>query len=400
MAVACPLDQNTTVPDHPFCYCLELNSKSGFNKSLSKLLKQMHSRSSARVRRHSARRKILTVVGARPQFIKAAPVSRAIAALAKFDEVLVHTGQHFDTGMSDVFFEELGIPEPAHVLGIHGGGHGAMTGRMMIALEKVIAAEKPDAVLIYGDTNSTLAAAMVAAKLYLPIGHVEAGLRSFRPMPEEINRILADRVSRWLFCPTSTAAENLRREGVTSEVHQIGDVMYDVALLMRDRACGKSTVLARIGARKGRFQLATIHRAENTDNREALSRILSYLSTAAKESAVILPLHPRTRQAAGRFGLDFGPINVIEPVGYLDMIALLDGCTRVLTDSGGLQKEAYFFRKPCITLRDATEWVETIEAGWNRLWTGPDYAPRRDILEYGDGNAAQKVVAVLCAALY
>lgn len=346
-----------------------------------------------------AHRKILTVVGARPQFIKAAPVSRAIARAGNMNEVMVHTGQHFDHAMSDVFFEELGISDPAYVLGIHGGGHGAMTGRMMIALEEVVSAEKPDAVLIYGDTNSTLAGALVAAKLYLPIGHVEAGLRSFRPMPEETNRVLADRVSRWLFCPTTTAVENLRQEGISSGIHQIGDVMYDATLMMREQARAKSTVLARIGVAPGGFQLATLHRAENTDDRNALARTLAYLKAAAKELPLVLPLHPRTRQAAERFGLAFEPIRALDPVGYLDMIALLDGCTRVLTDSGGLQKEAYFFRKPCTTLRDATEWVETIEAGWNRLWDGPDYAPRQEIAAYGDGNAAQKIAAVLASEL-
>src|SRR5262245_5336149 len=351
------------------------------------------------VRERMAHRKILTVVGARPQFIKAAPVCRAIAAADGLEEVMVDTGQHFDREMSDVFFEDLGIPQPAHVLGIHGGGHGAMTGRMMIALEEVVSAERPDAVLIYGDTNSTLAGALVAAKLYLPIGHVEAGLRSFRPMPEETNRILADRVSRWLFCPTSTAVDNLRREGITSGVHQIGDVMYDVALMMRDGAREKSTILARLGMTRGEFQLATLHRAENTDDRDALTRALDYLRAAARQAPVVLPAHPRARQAADRFGLDFGAIRVIEPVRYLDMVALLDACTAVLTDSGGLQKEAYFFRKPCITLRDATEWVETIEAGWNRLWTRPDYAPRKDITAYGDGAAAEKIVALLAAEL-
>jgi UDP-GlcNAc3NAcA epimerase len=346
-----------------------------------------------------ARRKILTVVGARPQFIKAAPVSQAIAAAGEFDEVMVHTGQHFDRDMSDIFFDELGIPKPAYVLGIHGGGHGAMTGRMMVALEEVVSAEKPDVVLIYGDTNSTLAGALVAAKLYLPIGHVEAGLRSFRPMPEEMNRILADRVSRWLFCPTSTAVENLKREGITCGVYQIGDVMYDAMLMIRERGRKKSTVLTRLGVTRGNFQLATLHRAENTDDPDALARAVEYLGEAAKQSPVVLPLHPRTREAADRVALDFGLIKLTDPVGYLDMMALLDGCTRVLTDSGGLQKEAYFFRKPCVTLRDATEWLETIEAGWNRLWIGPDYAPRRDIPEYGDGTAAEKVVAVLHAAV-
>jgi UDP-GlcNAc3NAcA epimerase len=346
-----------------------------------------------------ARRKILTVVGARPQFIKAAPVSRAIAGRGQFDEVMVHTGQHFDRGMSDVFFEELGIPEPAYVLGIHGGGHGSMTGRMMISLEEVISAEKPDAVLIYGDTNSTLAGALVAAKLCIPIAHVEAGLRSFRPMPEETNRILADRVSQWLFCPTPTAVENLRREGIIFGVHQIGDVMYDATLMMRDRAREKSDVLNRLGLTRGDFQLATLHRAENTDDRNSLARAVEYLGEAAEQSPVVLPLHPRTREAADRFAVGFGPIKLIEPVGHLDMMALLDGCSRVLTDSGGVQKEAYFFRKPCVTLRDATEWMETVEAGWNRLWTDCDYAPRRDIPDYGDGNAAEKVVGVLHASL-
>jgi UDP-GlcNAc3NAcA epimerase len=345
------------------------------------------------------RRKILSVVGARPQFIKAAPVSRAIAAAGELDEVMVHTGQHFDHGMSDIFFEELGIPSPAHVLGIHGGGHGAMTGRMMVALEEVVIAEQPHAVLIYGDTNSTLAGALVAAKLYLPIGHVEAGLRSFQPMPEETNRVLADRVSRWLFCPTSTAAENLRREGIVTGIHQIGDVMYDVAIMMRERAREKSRILLQLGLKRGEFQIATLHRAENTDSADALARAVEYLAKATSEGPLVLPLHPRTRQAAKQYGLDFGSIAVIDPVGYLDMVALLDGCTRVLTDSGGLQKEAYFFRKPCITLRNATEWVETIEAGWNRLWTGPDYATRKEINVYGDGAAAEKIAAILDAEL-
>lgn len=342
-------------------------------------------------------KKILSIVGARPQFIKAAPVSRAVDERTGLSEILVHTGQHFDHGMSDIFFEELGIREPDHTLGIHGGSHGEMTGRMLAALEQVMLKESPDAVLIYGDTNSTLAGAMAAAKLYIPIAHVEAGLRSFRPMPEEINRVVADRVSRWLFCPTETAVANLVREGIQRGVHDVGDVMYDATIIMRERARERSTILARLGLVQGRFQLATLHRAENTDTREALERALSYLQQAARERDLVLPLHPRTRNAAASFGIELSAITVIEPVGYLDMLALLDGCTRVLTDSGGLQKEAYFFRKPCITLRDATEWVETVDAGWNRLWTGPDYAPRREIEAYGDGNAAGKVADVLAA---
>jgi UDP-GlcNAc3NAcA epimerase len=343
--------------------------------------------------------KILTVVGARPQFIKAMPVSRAIAAQDALQEVMVHTGQHFDKGMSDIFFEQLGMRAPDHTLDIHGGTHGEMTGRMIIELERVILSEKPDAVLIYGDTNSTLAGAIAAAKLYIPIGHVEAGLRSHRPMPEEINRVLADRVSRWLFCPTSAAVENLAREGAAAGIHLVGDVMYDVAVLMRREAPGRSSILQRLGVLPGEFQLATLHRAENTDNRDALVRAVAYLDEAARETPVVLPLHPRTQAAATRFGIGFGAVQVIEPVGYIDMVALLSGCTRVLTDSGGLQKEAYFFRKPCVTLRDATEWVETIEAGWNRLWTVPDYRARREIAAYGTGQAAESIVAVLAAEI-
>jgi UDP-GlcNAc3NAcA epimerase len=244
-----------------------------------------------------------------------------------------------------------------------------------------------------------LAGALVAAKLYAPIAHVEAGLRSLQPIPEETNRIVTDRLSRWLFCPTPTAVENLRREGITSGVYQTGDVMYDVAILMRDRAHEKSTILTRLGLVRGEFQLATLHRAENTDERCALARAVDYLIAAAKESPVVLPLHPRTREASHRFDISFGAIKVVDPVGYLDMIALMDGCTRIFTDSGGLQKEAYFFGKPCITLRNSTEWVETIEAGWNRLWIDSDYAPRRHIEVYGDGKAAERIVAVIEAEL-
>jgi UDP-GlcNAc3NAcA epimerase len=342
-------------------------------------------------------RKILSVVGARPQFIKAAPLSRAISHQTDLSETLVHTGQHFDHNMSDIFFEELGLRKPDHTLGIHGGSHGEMTGRMIIALERVMLSEKPDMVLLYGDTNSTLAGAIAAAKLCIPIAHVEAGLRSFRAMPEETNRIVADRVSRWLFCPTETAVANLAREGIINGVHDVGDVMYDAMLMMRERMRSRSTILARLGLAPGRFQLATLHRPENTDTCEALERAIDYLRQAAQETEVVLPLHPRTRMAAASFGIALTAITVIEPVGYLDMMTLLDSCTAVLTDSGGLQKEAYFFRKPCITLRDATEWVETIAAGWNRLWTAPNYLPRHEIDAYGSGHSAQTIAAILAA---
>jgi len=340
---------------------------------------------------------LLTVVGARPQFIKAAPVSRAFRARGNLREVLVHTGQHFDPSMSDVFFDELGLPKPDHNLDIHGGSHGAMTGRMIVALEELALQVKPDVFVIYGDTNSTLAAAVVAAKLFVPIAHIEAGLRSFRPIPEEVNRVLADRVSRWLFCPTEVAVRNLAAEGIREGVHNVGDVMYDTTMMVAERAKAASTVMARLGLVAGQFDLATIHRAENTDTSEALAAVMQYLADAARDVPVVLPLHPRTRQAAARFGVDLSKLTIIDPVGYLDMMALLAGCRHVLTDSGGLQKEAYFHRKPCVTLRDATEWTETIESGWNRLWQGSNYMPRRENHAYGDGHASDKIAAVLAA---
>jgi UDP-GlcNAc3NAcA epimerase len=345
------------------------------------------------------RRKILSVVGARPQFIKAAPVSKALAAQDGLQEVMVHTGQHFDDNMSAAFFAELELAPPAYQLGIHGGAHGAMTGRMLMALEEVMLRQRPQAVLVYGDTNSTLAGALSAAKLRIPIGHIEAGLRSFSQMPEEINRSLTDRMSRWLFCPTPGSVDNLAREGMTRGVHFVGDVMYDTALMMATRARASSTVLARLGLNPEGFQLATLHRAENTDDQEALARAVQYLVAAASESPVVMPLHPRTRAAVASFGLDLAPVRAIDPVSYLDMMALLDGCSRLLTDSGGLQKEAYFFRKPCVTLRDTTEWPETIRAGWNRLWGNAAYEPRREIVDYGDGHAAEKVVGLLASEL-
>lgn len=340
---------------------------------------------------------LLSVVGARPQFIKAAPLSRALRTRKNLREVLVHTGQHFDASMSDVFFEELGLAKPDHHLGIHGGTHGAMTGRMIVALEELALSVKPDAFVIYGDTNSTLAAAIVAAKLFVPIAHVEAGLRSFMPIPEEINRLMADRVSRWLFCPTDAAVKNLAAEGIREGVHCVGDVMYDTTIMMTDRARDLSTLLGALGFQAGGYDLATIHRAENTDDRDALAAVVGYLNDATRDVPVLLPLHPRTRQAAERFGIDLSQLRIIEPVGYLDMTALLANCRRVLTDSGGLQKEAYFHRKPCVTLRDATEWIETVETGWNRLWRGPDYLPRRENQAYGDGRAAERIADILAA---
>ena len=343
-----------------------------------------------------SRPKIAAVLGARPQFVKAAAVSRALADQPDLNEVVVHTGQHFDPEMSSIFFQELGMREPAHNLGIHGGSHGAMTGRMMEALESVLQVERPVAVLIYGDTNSTLAGALAASKLNIPVAHVEAGLRSFnRRMPEEVNRVLSDHVSTVLYCPTSAAVRNLTREGITSGVENVGDVMYDATLYAATRARQESSILGRLGLADGAYSVATVHRAENTDTVGSLARVVDYLRGRAGEQPIVFPLHPRTRAALERSGLTLEGLTVIPPCGYLDMHRLLQGASTVYTDSGGLQKEAYFHRVPCVTLRSETEWVETVENGWNRLWQGPDYRPRRDILEYGNGDASIRIAVHL-----
>jgi UDP-GlcNAc3NAcA epimerase len=346
--------------------------------------------------------RILTVVGARPQFIKAAVVSRAIREADDMEEVLVHTGQHFDDAMSAVFFRELDIPPPQAHFAIHGGRHGEMTGRMLEAIERAIIDHSPHWVLVYGDTNSTLAGALAAAKLHVPVAHVEAGLRSFnRAMPEEINRVLTDHVSTLLLCPTAVSIANLAREGITRGVVHVGDVMHDAMRFAMARArAGGSQILSRLSLTHGNFTLATVHRAENTDASERLARILAALREAARDRPVVMPLHPRTRAALAKAGLATDPIRIIDPVGYIDMAALLDGCALVMTDSGGLQKEAYFARRPCITLRNETEWVETVEHGWNRLWTSADWAsPRTEIADYGIGNAAERVLAQIRKSL-
>ena len=354
--------------------------------------------------------KVVTVVGARPQFIKAAAVSRAIRGRegGGIREVIVHTGQHFDANMSDVFFSELEIPAPDHTLGISGGGHGEMTGRMLEQVERVLIAEAPDWVLVYGDTNSTLAGALAAVKLHQPVAHVEAGLRSFnRRMPEEINRIVADQVSTLLCCPTETAVLNLRNEGVTKGVHLCGDVMFDVSLFYRDRARQRSRVLAALNLEGRRFALATCHRAENTDDVGRLRAILSSLNALSKQLPIVLPLHPRTRKKAEESGIGalLTGIDVVEPLPFLDMIALEQAAAVILTDSGGVQKEAFFFGVPCVTFRDETEWVETVAAGGNAV-VGADQsrilaaanaalagAPAaRGAEPYGDGRAADRIV--------
>jgi UDP-GlcNAc3NAcA epimerase len=309
--------------------------------------------------------KIATIVGARPQFIKAAVVSRAFAARSDvFREIIIHTGQHYDENMSDIFFSELQIPKPAFHLGIGGGGHGKNTGRMLEAIETVLLEEKPDAVLVYGDTDTTLAGALAAAKLHIPVAHVEAGLRSFnKRMPEEVNRILTDHVSALLFAPTEVAVANLSKEGITgNSVCRVGDVMYDAALFYQPRA-RKPEALNGIE----RFFLSTIHRAENTNDPIKLHGIVTALQELSHQKAVVLPLHPRTKGVLQREGIETTGITIIDPVGYLDMVWLLEHCDLVLTDSGGLQKEAYFFKKQAVVLRTETEWVELLEAGWNKL---------------------------------
>lgn len=354
--------------------------------------------------------KIVTIVGARPQFIKAAAVSRCLRNefADRVTEILVHTGQHYDDNMSTVFFEELDIPHPKYNLEISGGHHGAMTGRMLEAVEKVLLGETPDWVLIYGDTNSTLAGALAAVKLHVPVAHVEAGLRSFNMrMPEEVNRIVSDRVSSLLFCPTETAVRNLANEGILTGVHNVGDVMYDVALYYREQAKRQSSVLRDLGLASGGFALATCHRAENTDDPKRLSEIVSALAEISKQMPVVLPLHPRTRKLIAGNGLDdkLGSVIVADPIPFLDMVALEQAARVILTDSGGVQKEAFFYGVPCVTMRDETEWVETVELGWNKV-VGAEYeriiAAVRNLSigvmasrPYGDGAATPRIISAI-----
>ena len=312
---------------------------------------------------------VLTVIGARPQFIKASAVARAFEK-AGVREILVHTGQHYDDNMSDVFFRELGIPEPAINLGIGGESHGAMTGHLLVALEREMIAARPDMVLVYGDTNSTLAGALAAAKLHIPVAHVEAGLRSFnRRMPEEVNRVLTDHASSLLFTPNEGAATNLANEGITGPmVAVVGDVMYDVALYHRHRCSADG--LAAWGLQSKRYALATIHRQENTDDPARLVAIFSSLADLASTLPIVIPMHPRTRTALDRAAETRAlaeRLRVIPPVGYLDMSTLERHASLVITDSGGVQKEAFFHGVPCVTVRDETEWKELVDLGWNHL---------------------------------
>ncbi|MEA1953175.1 MAG: UDP-N-acetylglucosamine 2-epimerase (non-hydrolyzing) [Campylobacterota bacterium] len=309
--------------------------------------------------------KILTILGARPQFIKAGSLSREIAKYEEIEEIIVHTGQHYDANMSDIFFEEMQIPKPHYFLGIGGKSHGAMTGQMIEKIEEVCLKEKPDWVIVYGDTNSTLAGALVASKLHIKLAHIEAGLRSFNmQMPEEVNRILTDRISNILFCPTDTAIQNLENEGFENfdcKIIKSGDVMQDGALFYKSLSQKPKLNISED------FILCTIHRAENTDNESRLKNIFEALEEIAQTKQVILPLHPRTKKILAELEINSSCLTIIEPVGYLEMVWLIDNCSLVMTDSGGLQKEAYFFEKQCITLRDETEWVELVECGTNIL---------------------------------
>jgi UDP-GlcNAc3NAcA epimerase len=349
--------------------------------------------------------KIVSVVGARPQFIKAAPVGRALAN-AGIEEVLLHTGQHYDPSMSDVFFSELGIGEPRYNLGVGSGTHGAQTAAMLAGIEEVLAAERPDRLLIYGDTNSTLAGALAAAKRSVPVAHVEAGLRSYnRAMPEEINRLVADTLSDLLFCPTEVAEANLAREGITSGVHVVGDVMYDAVMWAASRVDeGASDIVTELGLESGHYLLATVHRASNTDAPENLTAIMWALREAGEP--VVFPVHPRTRKAIVEAGIHAGEnVMMIEPVSYLDMLALERHARVILTDSGGVQKEALWLHVPCVTMRNETEWVETVGCGWNTL-TGTNPARILEALGapkplqppptiYGDGHASERIADLL-----
>lgn len=371
--------------------------------------------------------KIVTIIGARPQFVKAATISRAIAhhntasSSSCIEEIIVHTGQHFDANMSDVFFDEMQIPTPHHFLQVNSMGHGAMTGRMLEKIEEVLHQEKPDCVLVYGDTNSTLAGALAAKKMHIKVVHVEAGLRSFNMrMPEEINRIVTDRISDILCCPTDTAVNNLQNEGFCLSstqpmVTNTGDVMLDAAQFYASFSAERSDIIERLGLGSQPFALCTVHRAENTDDPQRLNDILRALTEISKAVTVVLPLHPRTRkilEATPNFS-QFADSSLeksliaIDPVGYFDMLELLKATSTVLTDSGGLQKEAYFFSKPCVTLRDETEWVELVESGYNqlagaeynRILNAYSYAMRGDFPPpkhlYGEGRAANNVVSLI-----
>lgn len=353
--------------------------------------------------------KIVTIVGARPQFIKSSPVSKAIREKG-ITEYLVHTGQHYDYSMSKVFFDELNTPSPDINLNIGSGSQAYQTGQMLIGIEAVLTAQKPDCVLVFGDTNSTLAGALASVKLHMPVAHVESGLRSYnRLMPEEHNRILTDHCSDFLFCPTQTGVDNLAREGIKERVYLVGDTMYDAVLQFAEIARHSSKIISNLGVHPKQYLLVTVHRSYNTDNPENLSAILCALQEVSEP--IIFPIHPRTRQRMNSFGLfntnlKSSSIRFIDPLSYLDMIYLEQNARIILTDSGGIQKEAYFFSVPCVTLRFETEWVETVQSGWNIL-VGTDkkllkYAINDHVWPssmsepvFGNGNASQLIAEIL-----
>lgn len=351
--------------------------------------------------------KILTILGARPQFIKASPVSAALSKKGG-NETLVHTGQHYDENMSNVFFEELNIPKPHYNLGIAGGSHGEMTGKMLAKLETVMMTEKPTAVLVYGDTNSTLAGALAASKLHIPLIHIEAGLRSRnRKMPEEINRVLTDHISDLLLCPSQQAVDNLNKEGITNGVYEAGDVMADVCHHVAQQLPDHPEILKRLNLEPGQFYLATCHRAENTSSTKRILPIIEILGSLDK--TVVFPIHPRTKSVISKYDLALPPnVFTIPPVGYAEMIALIKSSRAVLTDSGGLQKEAYWLRTPCLTMRDETEWTETVTSGWNHLvgtsrnkiheiLSNNSLEPAEHFSLYGDGHSASRCAEIICS---
>ena len=350
--------------------------------------------------------KIATIIGARPQFIKAAALSRKIYQCPSAEEIIIHTGQHFDEKMSAIFFDEMGIPKPDYNLNINGLGHGAMTGQMLEGIEKILIDERPDFVVVYGDTNSTLAGALAASKLHIPIAHIEAGLRSFNmKMPEEINRILTDRISQFLFCPSQTALTNLQKEGFDNFDNQtinVGDIMYDAAMYFGNKARKPEIDLPE------KFILATVHRQENTDDDCYLRSIFQAFNLISTDIPIILPLHPRTKKALEKYQVQTtNEVKLIEPVGYLEMLYLIKNSELVMTDSGGLQKEAYFFEKPCVTMRFETEWTELVDNGYNILAT-PNLEKITDAVDkmlntkldfskklYGEGNTAELILRTL-----
>ncbi len=343
------------------------------------------------------KKKIVTIIGARPQFIKSSPLSRELEKSELYEEVIIHTGQHFDKNMSDVFFSELEIPQPKYNLKISGGMHGEMTGRMLIKIDSVLKAEEPHLVLVYGDTNTTLAGALSASKMHIPVAHVEAGLRSHnKKMPEEINRILTDHVSEILLCPTKNAVKNLQSEAITKNVFNVGDLMLDASIFAKNYIKNNQDQFDQTLFEGKEFIILTIHREEASQNLESFSKVFNYAISFADEKRyrVIFPVHPRIRALLKHVKVpDF--VKIVDPVSYFDLQFLLTKASYVVTDSGGLQKEAFFHKIPCITMRDETEWNETVEAGWNRLWKVKDFKVRKNIAEYGTGRSAKQILRIL-----